>query len=218
MRSMQPRPNPTGKASTRLAIVAVIGVVGGLLAATQTAWPIAALLGWDVAAIAFALWVWQATHGLDAAATRRAATAQDDSRLAADAVLVAASVVSLVGVALALVRASESAGLARAAIIAVAVVSVIASWFAVHVVFLLRYAHLYYRESGGMEFHSAGDPTYADFAYVAFTVGMTFQVSDTNITSPHIRRTVLRHALLSYVFGIAVIALTINVVAGLLRP
>jgi uncharacterized membrane protein len=106
----------------------------------------------------------------------------------------------------------------RAEIITLAVVSVAVSWLAVNSVFTLRYAHLYYLEGGGLDFHGEAAPAYADFAYVAFTIGMTFQVSDTEVTSPRIRKTVLRHALLAYVFGIAVIALTINVVAGLLRP
>lgn len=71
---------------------------------------------------------------------------------------------------------------------------------------------------GGLDFHDHREPAYATFAYMAFTIGMTFQVSVTEVTSARIRGTVLRHALLSYLFGIAVIALTINVVASLLRP
>jgi uncharacterized membrane protein len=216
--AVQARPNPAGKASTRLAIVAAVGLVTWFVASLFTTPLLAALIGWDTGALVFVAWIWLATFRLDAAATCRAATTQDDSRVAADTVLVLASVVSLFGVALSLLQASESAGFRRAAIIGMAVGTVAVSWLAVQAVFVLRYAHLYYRESGGMAFHSTGDPSYADFAYVAFTVGMTFQVSDTDITSPHIRRTVLRHALLSYIFGIAVIALTINVVAGLLRP
>jgi uncharacterized membrane protein len=99
----------------------------------------------------------------------------------------------------------------------VAVATVALSWLAVQAVFILRYAHLYYVE-GGIDFHDDMAPNYADFAYVGFTIGMTYQVSDTDLNSKRIRRTALRHALLSYVFGIAVIAITINVVAGLLRP
>jgi uncharacterized membrane protein len=60
-------------------------------------------------------------------------------------------------------------------------------------------------------------PDYRDFAYTAFTVGMTFQVSDTDITSQEMRRAVLRHALLSFLFGAVILATTINVIAGLLN-
>ena len=132
--------------------------------------------------------------------------------------LIAASVASLAGVGMALLKASEAVGLARAGTTAVAVVSVAVSWLAVHTVFTLRYAHLYYLGEGGIDFHDDRAPDYGDFAYVAFTVGMTYQVSDSDLTSKQIRMTALRHALLSYVFGIAVVALTINVVASLLRP
>ena len=131
--------------------------------------------------------------------------------------LVSASVASLPGVGFALVKASSTAGTSRALITAVAVVTVALSWFSVHAVYTLRYADLYYRADGGIDFHDDGAPDYRDFAYVAFTIGMTFQVSDTDLVSRPIRRTALRHALLSYLFGIAVIATTINAVAGLLN-
>ena len=85
-----------------------------------------------------------------------------------------------------------------------------------HTVYTLRYVHLYYLE-GGIGFHNEQAPDYGDFAYVAVTVGMTYQVSDTDLKSRKIRTVALRHALLSYVFGIAVTAITINVVAGLVR-
>jgi uncharacterized membrane protein len=205
-------------AARRVAIAFLVGAVVGISLATVTPWAIAVILGWDAAAAVFVCWVWADIHGQDATGTHARATREDSSRLAADLVLISASVVSLVGVAFVLLKASESTGSARPAIIAVAVVSVTASWVAVHTVFTLRYAHLYYLAGGGMDFHDDRRPTYADFAYVAFTVGMTFQVSDTEITSPRIRVSVLRHSLLSYIFGIAVIALTINVVASLLRP
>jgi uncharacterized membrane protein len=86
----------------------------------------------------------------------------------------------------------------------------------VHTLFTLRYAALYYgRPGGGIRFNSAEPPTYADFAYLAFTVGMTFQVSDTALHSTTLRRTVLQHALLSYLFGTGILATTINLVASL---
>ena len=89
----------------------------------------------------------------------------------------------------------------------------------VHTVFTLRYAHEYYRPPvGGIDFKSSDQPPdYRDFAYVAFTVGMTFQVSDTDVQDLIVRRTVLGHALLGYLFGAVIIAITINVVAQLLQ-
>jgi uncharacterized membrane protein len=86
----------------------------------------------------------------------------------------------------------------------------------VHTVFTLHYAHRYFEADGGIEFPKTDDPTYLDFAYVAFTVGMTFQVSDTEISDRSIRWLLLRHAALAYLFGTVIVGLTINLLAGLL--
>jgi uncharacterized membrane protein len=81
---------------------------------------------------------------------------------------------------------------------------------------MLHYAHLYFSEpSGGIDFHDNLEPTYIDFAYVAFTIGMIFQVSDTDLNARPLRRSALRHSLLSYVFGTVIVATMINVIAGL---
>ena len=113
-------------------------------------------------------------------------------------------------------HAAESEYRAWAA--AVAVASVVLSWLLVHTLFAIRYASLFYRgEVGGVDFNQAELPAYSDFAYLSFTLGMTFQVSDTNITSHAIRVTALGHALLSYLFGAVILATTINLVAGLYR-
>jgi uncharacterized membrane protein len=96
------------------------------------------------------------------------------------------------------------------------VLSVAASWFTVHTVFMLRYALLYYAApEGGIDFKMAERPSYRDFAYVSLTLGMTFQVSDTDLHSTQMRATALRHALLSYLFGAVILAVAINLVAGL---
>jgi uncharacterized membrane protein len=195
---------------------AAFGLIVAAAAASFAPWQVSVLLGWDVAAIAFCAWIWIAVQGADATTTNRIATREDDSRPAADLVLIAASVASLLGVGFALLEASGHSGSERALTTTVATATVALSWLAVHAVFTLRYAHLYYLEGGGIDFHSQEAPDYGDFAYVAFTLGMTYQVSDTNLTSKRIRTTARRHALLSYVFGVAVIATTVNVAAGLL--
>ena len=204
-------------ALVRVAICGVVGLTVAAVAAWLAPWQVATLLAWDAAAAVFCAWVWIATHTADAATTERHATYEDDSRTAADLTLVAASAASLLGVGFVLLLASNETGAARALTVGLAVVTVVVSWLSVQTVFVLRYAHLYYSEGGGIDFHLEGArPDYRDFAYVAFTLGMTYQVSDTDIASKRIRAAALRHALISYVFGIAVIAVTINVVAGLL--
>jgi uncharacterized membrane protein len=85
----------------------------------------------------------------------------------------------------------------------------------VHTLFALRYAHLYYTSGGGIDFNAAVQPDYLDFCYLSFTMGMTYQVSDTSLTTPVMRRVALRQALLSYVLGAVVIAMTINLVVQL---
>ena len=208
-----------GRRVTALVRVILSGSVGVVVAGATSSlapWQVSSLIAWDTGAAVFCAWVWFAVRGSDAGTTQRIATREDDSRPAADLVLIAASVASLLGVALALLKASGESGTTRALTTSVAVATVAVSWLAVHTVFTLRYAHLYYLYGGGIDFHNEEPPNYGDFAYVAFTLGMTYQVSDTDLTSRRIRTTALRHALLSYVFGIAVIATTINVVAGLL--
>ena len=98
------------------------------------------------------------------------------------------------------------------------VASVVVSWLLVHTIFTLKYARLYYGDpEGGVDFENKVRPPYSDFAYLSFTIGMTFQVSDTDIKSKQIRRTILRHAWLSFPMGAVIIATTINVVAGLAK-
>jgi len=204
-------------ARKRVMVAFGAGIIASAAAAPFTPWQVAGLIGWDIAAAVFLVWVWSSIWRLDGKATASVSTA-GDSRSTADIVLIAASVASLIGVGLALVKAGSEHGTPRASIAAVAVLTVALSWAAVHTVFMLRYASLYHREGGGIDF-SEGQrlPDYRDFAYVAFTVGMTFQVSDTDLTSFAMRRTVLRHALLAYLFGIVIVAITINVVASMLK-
>ena len=203
-------------ARTRIAVAVAVGAVAAGVATALTPWQVAALTGWDVTAAVFLLWVWSSIWGLDGEQTADVATRADDSRSAADLILIAACVASLTGVGFALLKASDTSGTARGLIAGVAVMSVVLSWASVHTVFTLRYARIFHVEGGGIDFTEPGHvPDYRDFAYVAFTIGMTFQVSDTDLTSFSIRRTALRHALLAYLFGIVIVAITINMVAGL---
>jgi uncharacterized membrane protein len=130
--------------------------------------------------------------------------------------VISAASASLVAVGLALVKAGHDKGSAKALLTALAVLAVALSWAVVHSVFTLRYAHVYYSGGGGIDFNEDADPDYRDFAYLALTIGMTFQVSDTDLTTKEIRRTATRHALLAYLFGAVIVAMAINVVASLL--
>ena len=204
-----------GAAGRRVLVSFAAGLAAFAVSLLATPWQTAALIGWNVAATVFIAWMWFTVAGMDGAATAKHAAIEDISRPTADLILILASVASLVGVGLSLLEASDTEGLAKAMIVGLASVSVILSWATVHTVFTLRYARLYFATGGGIDFNGDRAPTYTDFAYLAFTIGMTYQVSDTSIASKAIRRTALRHAYMSYLFGTVVVAMTINVVAGL---
>jgi uncharacterized membrane protein len=210
-------PDHSGLAATRV----VVGGLGGLVVAAialaeGASWSVAALGATDVAALVFVGWVWISVAGADAGATARLARAEDASRAAAEAVLLGAGAASLLAVGFTLAQASRTNAPARGLLTALALVSVALAWSAVHTVYALRYARLYYSPpDGGIDFKGER-PDYLDFAYLALTIGMTFQVSDTDLTGKRVRRQALRHALTSYVFGTVIVAITVSSVASLL--
>jgi uncharacterized membrane protein len=158
------------------------------------------------------------TRGRDAAETAAMATRDDPSPTVTELLVLIANLMSLVAVAFVLVQASSASGAKQALLAALAVVSVAASWAVVHTLYLLRYATLYYSGTvGGIDFNQDELPRFMDFAYVAFTIGMTYQVSDTTLRSSQIRLAALRHGLQSFIFGSLILATTVNLVAGLAR-
>jgi uncharacterized membrane protein len=202
----------------RVVVMVIVGlgtalVVGALL----NSWAYAPAMGWAAASLTYLIWVWAVVGRLQAEATATHARREDPGRGVSDALVLSATVASFAGVALILLDASNAEGGTKAAIISMALGSVALSWFLVHTLFTLRYASIYYRDRAGVDFNEDKLPRYLDFAYLAFTVGMTFQVSDTDLKTDAIRATVLRQALLSYLLGTIVLATTINLVAGLIH-
>jgi uncharacterized membrane protein len=217
-------PPPGGRlagasAATRVGTAAAAGVCAGALASLPGSWQIGTLVGWNAAAVVYVVWSWAMTWHRDPSATARLALREDPGRATADALLLVASVASVLAVALAVAAGGTGGPGARDSRAALAVVSVALSWTVVQTVFTSHYARLYYRRpGGGIDFNQqAPPPRYSDFAYLAFTVGMTFQVSDTDLETSALRAAALRHALLSYLLGAVILATTINLVAGLLR-
>jgi uncharacterized membrane protein len=191
------------------------GVVVSAALVAFAPWQVTVLAGWIVAASTFVGRVWTRVGGLNGAGTATVATREDASRTSAHIMVNVASVTSLVGVGVTLARASRESGGSRVVLTVAAILTVLVSWALVHTVFTLRYAHKFYDDPvGGIDFSSDEAPDYHDFAYLAFTIGMTFQVSDTDLTSGTMRRLALRHALLSYLFGAVILAATINVTAS----
>ncbi len=140
------------------------------------------------------------------------AVRQDGSRAVRDLALILTSIGTLMAVALVIFRAQQN----PPPRIALGVACIAASWLVLNTVFTLRYARLYYTDPcGGVDFNQEDDPTFPDFACLAFTIGMCFQVSDTALQKTAVRATALRHGLTSFVFDAVIIAVTVNVVAGL---
>ena len=200
----------------RLIVACLAGIIAAVVASLLIGWQYVPAIAWDVTGAVFCALAWRAVWPMSAAATAERATEEDLSRASTDVFILTASVVSLVAVTLVLNTAHHAHGAARAELASIGLTTVAVSWFTVHTIFMLRYALLYYAEpAGGIDFGSDDPPSYRDFAYLALTLGMTFQVSDTALRSTALRATALRHALLSYLFGAIILAVAINLVAGL---
>jgi uncharacterized membrane protein len=191
---------------------------GGILAAGLVAFAgvpeIAVLLGWAVAAGGLLVWVWRISWPRDSDGTKRLAEEEGQTRVTDTAVL-GAAVASLAAVVEGLVRSGTKDPVGVATVL-LGVLVVILSWALVNTVFALKYAREYYSGGdGGIDFGQEERPAYSDFAYLAFTVGMSFAVPDTQIVDTSIRKVALGHALLSYLFGTVVIAVAVNLVTNL---
>ena len=175
-------------------------------------WYVSLLVGWDILALTFIVWTWSIVWGFDASDTEHHASGEDPGRRTVHAFIGIGAVASLASVGLFIWAPSDVRHWAAV----LAVVSIVASWIAVHTLYALHYAKTYYTNSAhGIDFNQQEQPQYSDFAYLACAVGMSFAISDTNLKSSPMRKTALGHALLSYLFGAVIIASAVNLIAGL---
>lgn len=197
-------------------VAALAGAAAAVLVHVVAGWRYAPSVGWITAASIFLVWTWIVVLPMDADATRDRVEPEDPPRgWLTDVIILAASVASLGGVGLLLVAGSK-AGLEQDIAAAVGVISIAAAWCVVHTVFSIRYADIYYSNDGrGIDFNGNERPRFLDFFYIGFTIGMTYQVSDTSLETTQLRRIALCQALLSYVFGAVILAVTINLVVAL---
>lgn len=195
----------------RTLISLAAGVAAGMIAWLAGAASLAPTAGWTAGTTVLLVWVWWISWPQDPAGTKRLAE-HEGSAFSMDGFVLAGAAAGLAAVVNVLVRASTPAA------VILAVLAAILSWALVNTVYAFKYARLYYvDEDGGMDFKQPEPPSYSDFAYLAFTVGASFAVSDTDIKNSAIRRVVLSHALLSYAFGTITIAVAINLVTNLGR-
>jgi len=201
-----------------LAAVTFAGLHGRFSVPTQL------IVAWDVFALTIVVLAWLIISNRDPYEVRRNVRLQDASATFLFSLVVIAATASLfaVGLLLGSVKNLSPTGLSLHIALAVSAVGV--SWMLVHTVFTLRYAHFYYFDArdvarhavaGGLLFPGKGSPCYMDFAYFSFVIGMTCQVSDVAISSPKIRRLALVHGLISFAFNTAILAMFVNIIAGL---
>lgn len=205
-------------AGRRVLACAAIGLAVGAATGVATDPLVGVAAGWIAATGVYLVRAWSLIWPMDGAATRGHAETEDPSRGVAQTAVVVAAAASLVAVVFLLARAGSLTAPETLIDAGLGVLVVALSWTLVHTIATLRYADLYVRstEATPIDFNQEAPPDYRDFAYLAFTLGMTYQVSDTNIGDAAVRRTALAHALVSFVFGVVVLASAINVLAGLM--
>jgi uncharacterized membrane protein len=196
-------------------IAAVVGTATAAAAfAARAPWPVAVTGGWSAAVVVVEAMIWPRILPMGPEQTQANAREEDFSRATADLVLLGASLASLVAIFYLVAEAGHRHGTARLLLALLAVTALVLSWLIVQTIYTVRYGDLYYDDPiGGIDFNEDADPDYHDFLYLAFTIGMTFQVSDTNLGNKAMRRTAIRQAQLSFVFVAVLLAVTINVVA-----
>lgn len=201
--------------SVKAAVAAVVGLVVAVLAALLGVPDLSPLLGWAVAAAVFLAWAWSRAWPAGPERTRSLARHEDRSRKLVDTLIIVATFLSLVLVVFALVR-SQQKDLVGSAAALLAVVGVVAAWALVNTVYAFKYARMYYIDDRHrFDFDQDEEPSYSDFAFTAFSIGMAYSASSITQSSTPSRRIAMGHALLSYFFGTFVVAVAINLVTGL---
>ena len=208
------------RAISRLAIGLAAGSAVGLALSRTFSIAVSLVGAWDAAALALIILSWITITSCNAVQTSERAAAEDAGRNAVSLFAVLASAVSLFAATVLSRQARAIAPVEARELVALCLGAVVFSWLLTHTLLTLRYAHLYYREDGegigGVTFAGDTSPTYFDFAYLAFTIGICFQVSDMSVTSAIMRRTVLAHAVLSFAYNTVVLAFTLNLLFALM--
>lgn len=179
------------------------------------------MIGWDCFSVSMIIFSGLIFSSMRPRQIRVLAKQEDAGRIVVFIITLITTIGSLLGIMLLLGNKDWLLGKGVETFIYIA--GVILSWVLLHTMFTYRYALLYYGDhpldpdehTVGLQIPNELWPDYLDFAYFSFVIGMTFQVSDIEISSRHIRRVALVHGLLSFLFNTVIVALTINVVLDL---
>lgn len=205
----------------KLFIAALAGLL--LLPFLTDNWRVATrlLVAWDFASFVYLFGAVIVIRRFDLHRVQVRAEETDEGGAAILILTVATALASLAAIVIELgdAKAMNSPGAQQAAF-TLAAITVMLSWTLIHTIFAFHYAHIYYRGPGdkghGLDFPGEGEPDYWDFIYFSFVIGMTFQVSDVQITGKRIRRLAISHAVVSFAFNVAILALTVNIGANLI--
>jgi len=213
-----------GRAQIRFLIAFVVGVMVALFAPIED-WVPRILAGWNAGGwlylILIGVKMWQA----EVEGIRREAGIERESRIAVLVIVILGSLFTLLALITQLGALKSEHGLDRTISVSLSISTILLSWLLMHTVFAVYYAHEFHSEGragaggrgGGLKFPDDSTPDYLDFLYFSFVVGTTNQTSDTDVTSRAMRRVVMIHGILSFMFNTAVIALTVNLAAQLVQ-
>lgn len=214
MRALSPN-----RAVGRLLIALAAGVAAFLLVPRDSLpWWVRAVVGWDTASATLLALAWNIILRADAVETERRCSVDDPGRKVVFLIALLASLFSFFAGAVVLHHVKALSGETKLVWTTLSLLAIALSWFLTHTAYTLRYAHLHYAAPERHRLRFPGDdaPTDLDFAYFAFTIGMCFQVSDVAIASTAIRRAALGHALISFLYNTAIVALALNLALSLL--
>ncbi|MGE6221136.1 MULTISPECIES: DUF1345 domain-containing protein [Sphingobacteriaceae] len=205
------------KSGTRLGICGATAVCSGLIIGITQPVAASSMAAWVIFAILYLSLCWITALTCEPHEINKIADKQDAGRATVTIFILIAAAASLVAVVLLYSSAKTKTGLDLILHILFSLLSVAASWVLVHTTLAFKYAHLYYsRHDTPLEFPRTAKPDYMDFMYFSFVIGCTFQVSDVQIASRHVRRIAMLHSVFSFAFNTLIVALTVNIVSGLI--
>jgi uncharacterized membrane protein len=208
----------------RLLIGAAAGVAAGVAIASLGGSDATTFLaGWNLGALVYLVLSWRLILAADPHEVRRRAAEEDESRFGLLAIVIGAIVASLAAIVMMLIQAKAGPGWERMAAPALAFLTLVVSWLVLQTVFVLHYAHRHFGDrnrdgagDGGFDFPGEPASTYRDFVYLSLCIGATFQVSDPQVTRSVLRNLVAAHSAVAYFYNTAILAVGINIVAGLI--
>lgn len=210
---------------SRLILSAIFSLISSFLLPSWFSLSTRILCIWDAGTICFLASTWVLMVQAIPKTMRRNAQSQDEGRLVILSLITAAACASILAIVFILRETKDrEIGVVITHVI-LAIITIIGSWLLVHTIFAMHYAHEYYQDhkthsdskAGGLDFPEDIEPDYWDFLYFSFVIGMTSQVSDVEITSRSLRRLALVHSILSFFFNTAILAMSINIIAGLIE-